>query len=111
MACVRLLTKPRASRLGRYPSLPAIVVTRSRTSMVILGSFFNARETVAAEMSNALAMSLMVTLPEMEANGGFTAKIQVSLCVQTLAQKWRLTSSSMTHLLGGGDDFPTFAQT
>jgi hypothetical protein len=41
---------------------------------VILGSFFNARETVAAEMPNALAMSLMVTLLEMEANGGFTGE-------------------------------------
>ena len=74
MACVRLLTNPRASRLGRYPSLPAIVVTRSRTSTVILGSFFKARETVAAEMPNAPAMSLMVTLLEMEANGGFTGE-------------------------------------
>src|SRR6202046_4607635 len=99
MAWVRLLTKPRANKLCRYPSLLAVLVTRSRTLAVILESFFKARETVAGEMSSALAISLRVTVIGYRSQSGFDRKILTG-AGQTIAQQGKPLVFSIGIYLG-----------
>ncbi len=57
----RPVTRPRATRLGRYPSRRATAATSSRVSVCTPYSPFNARETVDTFTPDSRATSLMVT--------------------------------------------------